>query len=228
MPTFDFPALVWWGLPLVAAPLIIHLINLLRHRQVRWAAMEFLLASQRKYRTRVLLKQILLLCLRVAAVLGVVLALAQPRWQHALGQLLGGGRTSHIVLLDDSGSMGDLTAGDRLGETSAFDRGRLVVERIAGELAAAAGAQELTLGRFSVLEQASGEPAREGQPARFDLERATAAPESVQRVRDELAGFACSQTDAGPRAALAAARDAFTAGSAAARVLWLVTDFRAR
>jgi hypothetical protein len=228
MPTFDFPMLMWWGLPLVAAPLIIHLINLLRHRQVRWAAMEFLLASQRKYRTRVLLKQILLLCLRVAAVLGVVLALAQPRWQHALGQLLGGGRTSHLVLLDDSASMGDVSAGDRLGETSAFDRGRLVVERIAGELAASAGTQELSLGRFSVLEQSLAEPPADGQPARFDLERETAAPASVQRVRDELAGFSCSQTDAGPRAALTAALDAFTAGSAAARVLWLVTDFRAR
>ena len=48
----------------MAAPVIIHLINLLRHKQVRWAAMELLLASQRKYRTRVLLKQLLLLALR--------------------------------------------------------------------------------------------------------------------------------------------------------------------
>ena len=79
MPTFDFLPLLWWGLPFAAAPVIIHLINLLRHRKVPWAAMEFLVASQRKYRTRVLLKQILLLLLRVAAVLGIVLALAQPR-----------------------------------------------------------------------------------------------------------------------------------------------------
>jgi len=53
MPTFDFAPLVWWGLPLAAAPVLIHLINLLRQRRVKWAAMEFLLASQRKYRTRV-------------------------------------------------------------------------------------------------------------------------------------------------------------------------------
>ena len=57
MPTFDFLPLVWWGLPLVAVPLVIHLINLLRHRRVEWAAMEFLLASRKKYRTRVLLRQ---------------------------------------------------------------------------------------------------------------------------------------------------------------------------
>ncbi len=107
MPTFDFLPMLWWGLPLVAAPIVIHLINLLRHRRVPWAAMEFLLASQKKYRTRVLLKQLLLLALRVAAILGIVLAMAQPRWTHAIGQLLGGGRSTHVVLLDDSYSMGE-------------------------------------------------------------------------------------------------------------------------
>jgi len=226
MPTFDFPALLWWGLPLVAAPVIIHLINLLRHRPVRWAAMEFLLASQRKYRTRVLLKQILLLCLRVAAVLGAVLALAQPRWQNALGQLLGGGRTSHVVLLDDSFSMGDLSADDRVGDVSAFDRGRLVVERIAGELATSSGVQELAFGRFSRF--AGGEEAAAGDAGRFDLARETVTPAGVQRLKDELGRLACSQTDAGPAAPLNAALDAVGTGSAAARVLWLVSDFRAR
>ena len=224
MPTFDFPSLVWWGLPIVAAPVIIHLINLLRHKQVRWAAMEFLLASQRKYRTRVLLKQILLLCLRVAAVLGVVLALAQPRWQHALGQLLGAGRTSHVVILDDSYSMGDMSAGDRVGETSAFDRGRLVVERIGGELATASGGHDFTLGRVSAFARA----ADEGPPPRFDLDREAVAPAFVQRLRDELARLPCSQSDADPRGALAAALEALGSGSAAAKVLWLVSDFRAK
>ncbi len=155
MPTFDFTSLLWWGLPLAAAPIIIHLINLLRHRRVEWAAMEFLLASQRKYRTRVLLKQLLLLALRVAAVAGIVLAMAQPRWTAALGGWLGGGRTVHLVLLDDSYSMGELLgAGDVGGEGGArtcFDRGRLVVERILGELAGRRGRQELALGRFSRL-----------------------------------------------------------------------------
>jgi len=225
MPTLDFPSLFWWGLPLVAAPVIIHLINLLRHRQVRWAAMEFLLASQKKYRTRVLLKQILLLCLRVAAVLGAVLALAQPRWQNAIGQLLGGGRTSHVVLLDDSYSMGELAAGERAGDVSAFDRGRLVVERIAGELATSAGVQSLTFGRFSRF--AGAREAGGGEP-RFDLTREPVTPAAVQRLEDELGRLACSQTDATAVAPLAAALDAFAADSAAARVLWLVSDFRAR
>ncbi|MFM8890972.1 MAG: BatA domain-containing protein, partial [Planctomycetia bacterium] len=117
MPVFDFPLLAWWGLPIVAVPVIIHLITLLRHRKVRWAAMDFLLASQKKYRTRVLLKQLLLLLLRMAAVAGIVLALAQPRWTSALGRMLGGGRTVHVVLLDDSYSMGDVSHEGRVGET---------------------------------------------------------------------------------------------------------------
>ena len=143
MPTFDFAPLLWWGLPLVAVPVAIHLINLLRHKRVPWAAMEFLVASQRKYRTRVLLRQLLLLALRTAAVAGFVLALAQPRWRQAIGGLLGGTAASHVVVLDDSYSMGDQTSGAAAGEAvtdaaegdtrpaTAFDRGRRVVERIA-------------------------------------------------------------------------------------------------
>jgi hypothetical protein len=137
MPTFDFQPLLWWGLPLAAAPVVIHLINLLRHRRVKFAAMEFLLASQRKYRTRVLLKEILLLLLRTAVVAGIVLALAQPRWKHALGTLLGGGRTLHVILLDDSYSMADVSLAGRIGTSAAFDRARGVADRVLAELAPA-------------------------------------------------------------------------------------------
>jgi hypothetical protein len=194
MPTFDFLPLLWWGLPIAAAPVIIHLINLLRHRKVPWAAMEFLVASQRKYRTRVLLKQILLLLLRVAAVLGIVLALAQPRWKTALGRMLGGARTAHVVLLDDSYSMGDLSADGRIGDSSCFDRGRLVVERICTELAAAPGQQEVAIGRFSAFDTSRLEQERRTQAgpqadtAAFDIRLQAVTPRLVQEVRDELAG----------------------------------------
>ena len=62
--------------------------------------MEFLLASQRKYRTRILLKQLLLLLLRILAIVGLVLLFAQPRWNRNLGGVLGGNRARHVVLLD--------------------------------------------------------------------------------------------------------------------------------
>jgi len=241
VPTFDFTTLLWWGLPLVAAPIIIHLINLLRHRRVRFAAMEFLLASQKKYRTRVLLKQLLLLLLRVAAILGVVLAMAQPRWTHALGHLLGGTRAFHVVLLDDSYSMGD-RSGEAAGDpVTAFDRGRAVVERVCGELLGGGGRSEIAVGRFSRLDPARSAPVivrtegdTDGGDAaesddRFEVPRQTATPETVQRVRDALARMAPSATDAGALAALEAAAELVgeEGASKAAPVVWLVTDFRA-
>ena len=54
-----------WGFFLVLVPLLIHLINLMRHRRVQWAAMEFLLQSYRKHRKWVWLKQLLLLLARI-------------------------------------------------------------------------------------------------------------------------------------------------------------------
>lgn len=238
MPTFDFLPFLWWGLPFVAAPVVIHLINLLRHRRVPWAAMEFLLASQRKYRTRVLLKQILLLLLRVAAVLGIVLAMAQPRWKTALGRMLGGAKTAHIVLIDDSYSMGDLSADGRVGDTSCFDRGRLVVERLCTELAAAAGRHEVAIGRFSAFgwkEPAEGAlPGERSSTAgtrtaedRFDIGLTPVTPRLVQEVRDELQGKGPVASAAGPRAALSAAA-AGIGGAGVANVIWLISDFRAK
>jgi hypothetical protein len=237
VPTFDFLPLLWWGLPLVAAPIVIHLINLLRHRRVPWAAMEFLLASQKKYRTRVLLKQLLLLALRVLAILGIVLALAQPRWTHAIGQLLGGGRAAHVVLIDDSYSMGERSGAVGGESVTAFERGRAVVERICGELAATRGRQEITIGRFSRLlpptgdtvAPESGVPAKDAAAGRFDVPRQSVTPESLKRLRDELASMEASASDAGPLGAVAAAAELLGdgGGTNASQVVWLVSDFRA-
>ncbi len=79
----------------LAAPVLIHLINMLRHQRVEWAAMEFLLLSQKKHRTWVIFKQLLLLLLRMAAIALVVLALAQPLLPDRWGSFLGGSR--HIT-----------------------------------------------------------------------------------------------------------------------------------
>ena len=166
MPSFDHPSILWWGLPLAAVPLVIHLLSRLRHRVVRWAAMEFLLAGRRKSRTRVLLQQLLLLALRTALVLGVVLALAAPRWRQPLGALLGGASRAHLVVLDDSGSMADRSGAAAGDARTAFDRGRQVVERLVADLAAAGAGDEIAVARSSLL--ASGTTvdllARRGMP----------------------------------------------------------------
>jgi hypothetical protein len=229
MPTFEFAPLFWWGLPLAAAPVLIHLINLLRQRRVQWAAMEFLLASQRRYRTRVLLRQIVLLALRTLAVLGLVAALAQPRWRSA-GGIAGGAATTHLVILDDSASMGDTTgaantadtetaAGDRRRAT-AFDRGRRVVERIAADLASSAGRHRLGVAVTSQL-------AASTDAELLLLPFTDVAPGSIAAVRDALGRAGAGDSAAGPPEACPAARR-LAAAADGPRVIWFVGDFRSR
>jgi len=247
MPTFDFTSLLWWGLPLAAAPVVIHLINLLRHRVVDWAAMEFLLASQRKYRTQILLKQLLLLLLRILAIAGLVAMLAQPRWTSALTSLLGGRRTIHVVLLDDSFSMGETFADAATdGETTAFDRGRRMVERLLEELAATPGRHELSLGRFSRLAAATDNtapadgtttPESADQPPEapqdlesqqlFDLRGELVTPQNLARLRRAVGDCRLSAFATGPTAAVRAAAAVF-AGHDGGGAIWLVTDLRSR
>ena len=220
MPTFDFQPLLWWGLPFAAAPVVIHLINLLRHRRVKFAALEFLLASQRKYRTRVLLKEILLLLLRTAVIAAIVLALAQPRWKHALGTLFGGGRTLHVLLVDDSYSMTDVSAAGRVAAAAAFDRARSVADRVLAELAATGGEQEFMVGTFSALAS--------GTTGAFEIPRQAATPGTVGAAREDVARLTASARSAGPRQALATTADILAVESGSATVVWLVSDFRSR
>src|ERR1700760_4209251 len=98
MTSFVNPGLLW-GLLILAVPILIHLINLMRHRRIRWAAMEFLLTSRRKNSAWIRLKELLLLALRVAIIAAVVLLLAQPLLQNQWGRLFGAVKTHQIVLL---------------------------------------------------------------------------------------------------------------------------------
>src|SRR5437762_3344608 len=93
------------GGALVSSPVIIHLINRLRYRRVRWAAMEFLLKSQKRNRRRLIIEQLLLLLLRILLVLLAAFLLARfLGW--AFGQSQGQSAT-HVVVLDDTLSMAD-------------------------------------------------------------------------------------------------------------------------
>src|SRR6187399_856716 len=124
----------------VAIPLLIHLINMMRHKRVKWAAMEFLLQSYKKHRRWIWLKQLLLLLARMAAVALLVAMLAQLKTRDQLLALFGGKATHHYVLLDDSYSMSDRVAGQ-----SAFDASRQVISSIVAGAKSADNPQKLTL-----------------------------------------------------------------------------------
>jgi Aerotolerance regulator N-terminal len=103
---FINPITMWVGAGLVATPIIIHLINRMRFRRVKWAAMEFLLKAQKKMRRKKILEQLLLLLLRCLLVF-----LAGLLFARFLGfDPLQGKETRpvmHIVILDDTPSMAD-------------------------------------------------------------------------------------------------------------------------
>src|SRR6266852_3472045 len=97
------PAALTVGGALISSPILIHLINRMRFKRVRWAAMEFLLKSQKRNRRRLIIEQILLLLLRC-----LLIALAGLLLSRFIG--CAGARGSafekqtnlHAVLLDDT------------------------------------------------------------------------------------------------------------------------------
>ncbi len=100
--------LLLFGLALVSAPVIIHILNKRRYRVHDWAAMDFLLAAQVSNRRRVKFEDLILLLLRMAIIGFLVMAVARP----VLRGLAGSKEDTRVVVLDDSFSMGaDFGAG---------------------------------------------------------------------------------------------------------------------
>jgi uncharacterized membrane protein len=184
-PFFHNPAMVAPGLALIASPIIIHLINRMRFRRVRFAAMEFLLDSMNRNRRRVLLEQLLLLLLRVLIVMFLVFLIARLVLSSDRLALLGGKKTHHVVLLDDSGSMRD-----RWGETSAFQEGLEVVTRIVEQGTQRPGTQKFTLILLSDPENPILPPQRDiNDTLRTDLETKLDTLECSYRRLDLAAGL---------------------------------------
>jgi hypothetical protein len=105
------------ALPLVALPIIIHLINQRRYQTVRWAAMMFLLAANRMSRGYARVRQWLIMAMRMAAIAGLVFAVSRPLSGGWLGLTAGGRADTTIVVLDRSPSMqqvGALARGSKL------------------------------------------------------------------------------------------------------------------
>jgi len=225
MLNFGFPNLLWlnfWAIAvpsllLVGVPVLIHLINMMRHRRIEWAAMEFLLVSQRKNRTWIILKQLLLLLLRMGVVAAVVLMIAQPKLQNRFGRWFGGVKTHHIVLLDDSFSMAD-----RWADTSAFEQAKKVVERIGAAAARETELNSFTLIRFSQVARLD----RGTEPDLFkELVDKTRFPEKLDKL---LAEVPVSEMALGPLPALEAIGQLLGDPADERRIVYLISDFRTR
>ncbi len=102
--TFLQPNLLW-ALPLVLVPVVIHLINRLRHKPQPWAAMMFLVAASRASTSHAKLRQWLVLLFRVLAVLALVLFLSRPLAGGWLGWAMAAAPDVILLVLDRSASM---------------------------------------------------------------------------------------------------------------------------
>lgn len=219
---FLYPALTI-GFLLALLPVLIHLINLMRHRRVQWAAMEFLLQSYKKHRKWVWLRQLLLLLARVAAVALIVAMLAQLVTQSRYEGLFGSSLTHHYVVLDDSMSMSD-----RAGGANALERGLQFLRQLGADAADQEFRQRFTLLRFSRAAAAADTPGASAAPQVADLNAAEIDSAFTSRLEGIRTSIEPTELPIGPEAALRVVRELMQESGEENRIVYLVSDFRAK
>ena len=208
---FLHPALLW-ALPIVAIPIVIHLLNKARFRVVRWGPMRFLLQAERENRRRIRLEHLLLLLLRCLALVLLAFLVARPLLSDSGAALIPGAQepVEQIVILDDSGSMGY-----RSGRSTSWDRARRVVQGLLEDLRGRRPRDFVTCLRTS----------RATSP---DLRLASPGSETdafVERLKDMQPSQSTCDLPAVLEAALLQGDDE---GRPQSRVVTIVTDFRHR
>ena len=94
------------GILAAAVPLIIHLWRRHQAKTVDFSSLMFLLAAYRQNVRRIQLKHLLILLLRVLIIILIALALARPLLKNRFAFAGGRTKTSAVVILDNSYSMG--------------------------------------------------------------------------------------------------------------------------
>ena len=136
--TFVQPLLLY-ALPLMALPILIHLINQRRHRTIEWGAMQFLLSAKKMSKGMARLRHWLIMIARVLAIATLLFAICRPLATGWLGALAGGKPETVIIVLDRSASMNQQYV--QTGQTKISDG----VEKIASMLKAFDGAKQIVL-----------------------------------------------------------------------------------
>ena len=213
----------WTGLIAsgIALPILIHLINRMRRKKIEWAAMEFLLKSHRKNRSWVWLKQLLLLLSRIALLLLALFMLAQVGCENdRVARLLGGKKTHHYVLIDDSFSMGQQ---DSKGQ--AFDR---AVSMLSSITARAKNRQNqlFSLIPFSRAERADGQLSEGEESTPVAMLDSQLVDTNFDKTIESLKGqLLLSETTADSRAALAQVAQLVQNRKDENAIVYLVSDF---
>jgi hypothetical protein len=159
---FNNPWMLGW-LAAASAPIIIHLLSRRKHREMQWAAMQYLLAAIRKNSRRIRLEQWLLLAIRTMIILLLVMALAEPFLESAGVKLASGDRTHKVLVLDGSYSMAY-----KPSDKSRFDRAKELALRIVDESGQGDGFTLVVMGTPPRV--VVGTPAFEARQVRDEIE----------------------------------------------------------
>ncbi|MDR1477351.1 MAG: BatA domain-containing protein [Planctomycetaceae bacterium] len=214
---FVYQSLLWF-LPVLGLVVLIHLINMFRHRRVEWAAMEFLLASYKRSRTRILMQQLLLMLLRMFVIAAAVFMLAQPKFDGIFGDLFGGKPTHHIILLDDSFSMNDRNTTQ--GGGIIFDDAIGVIRKIIDNTAKQGNNDKLSLIRLSKTNSAGNSNAP-------DFDEIILNEEGIQNVREFIKSLYPSQGAFEPADMFDYAATSVRQSAARCKpVVYFISDFR--
>ena len=168
------------ALPLIALPVIIHLINQQRFQSVEWAAMMFLLSAKALSRGYSRLRQWLIMLLRMLAVAAVILAVSRPLSQGWLAAAGGDRSATSIVLLDRSPSMSQASGAG--GESKLMTARRQV----------AAALETLGASRVVLIDSVSCKPQELSSP-RAILQVPEAEPAAAAADLPLLLQAACDQ-----------------------------------
>jgi len=221
---FMNPITMWVGAGLVAVPIIIHLINRMRFRRVKWAAMEFLLKAQRKMRRKKILEQLLLLLLRCLLVflLGMLFA-------RFLGLDPFEGKETrpvlHVVVLDDTPSMADTGGDGGAPGSDAFSTARShITDRLLPAILKADTPQRLRIIRLTDRSDILNPPG----PSGSDPEPQLVSAQLVDQVKALLAQEKPATVRAGLPPALQKAKQYLdrAAGNDTAKVVYVYSDMR--
>jgi hypothetical protein len=189
-----------WILPAALLPVVIHLLNRLRYRTVRWGAMMFLVRAARASTRHARLRHYLILAARTLALLAFLLVVARPITGGWLGRTLAGPPETVVLLLDRSASMEAL---DPAAQTSR--RARALEQFAAVAREAYAGS------RFVLIDSATREP------------HEIAGPNALPALA--LAGP--TDTAADLPALFAAAAEYLARGAAGRAEIWAASDLQA-
>ncbi len=207
MEIFLHPGYMVAGAALVSSPILIHLINRMRFRRIRWAAMEFLLKSQKRNRRRLIIEQLILLALRCLLVLLAGFLVA--RFVGATGPGTDG--ATHLVVLDDTPSMGDHWA-DKGPTLTSFEIGREQIKALARSAVQAPSHQQMRVFLLSDL-----------QTSVFDRRL---NDRSVEELHAALSAYKPSSVHVDPVEALKKGLEIFNDIPQGQKILHFVSDFR--